>query len=654
MRETKGTGVESKEEEYEIAFVSTRYCEISIINGLQTMAKQEGTSESVLVTEENDLCGDGVKEYLEPRFECPICLTWLRDPILTSCGHKFCSRCIYTWLQKEGACCPVDSRPLKSESDLFRDLYTSREISQQRTSCPYQQFGCNVELSPVDMETHVNECTYKRSISNSQGIDCLFKDVGCTEILHTEEASQAHLEESINLHLAMILKAIPRLSVTQPDGNSMSAEAKLWDPPPKNEGVSEKSEPSLEWQQLLKNLYERLVVLEQQNRELTITVSNQKNQITTLQTSLRFNQEEMFLRNCNGTYIWKLSSFHEKLTSMMNDPLKMFYSPGFYTGSNGYKICARINISSKDSEFLSLLLHIMKSENDDALDWPFSGLLLNYVESYLPVVITRSYRYGKFASKINEPLAERFEVPKRWFKHFYILAAPASIYTLYLVISVYFYNASISNATYWILDILLGSSRKALATSECTFIATLVMCLHCCKRLYETQCVSVFSNSKMNTCHYIAGYIHYIGVLVCLVGESKGFVRGSSASFSWSRITFVQCICAMTILCASYIQLRTNIILGNLRKDKKRSEVSTAYKIPHGELFRYISCPLQCTEILIYIFMSILLWQCSTFHYITAWVLSNQIEGALLSHWWYQQTFKNYPKERKALIPFLF
>lgn len=42
---------------------------------------------------------DGMKEYLEPRFECPICLTWLRDPVLTSCGHKFCSQCIYTWLQ---------------------------------------------------------------------------------------------------------------------------------------------------------------------------------------------------------------------------------------------------------------------------------------------------------------------------------------------------------------------------------------------------------------------------------------------------------------------------------------------------------------------------------------------------------------------------
>ncbi|XP_053992236.1 TNF receptor-associated factor 6-B-like isoform X1 [Hylaeus volcanicus] len=340
----------------------------------QIMARLDNDKERI-TDEKNILCGDGMKEYLEPRFECPICLTWLRDPVLTSCGHKFCSQCIYTWLQKEGACCPVDSQPLKSESDLFRDLYTSREISQQRTPCPYQHFGCEIKLSPVDMEAHIDQCVYKRSLSNSQNIYCHFKKVGCIETFSVEEDLHTHLETNINLHLTMVLKTLPQVSITQTHANAVAAESKLWDPPPKSGTSSENNEPSLEWQHLLKNLYERIVVLEQQNRELSITVSNQKTQLTTLQTSLRFNQEEMFLRSCNGVYIWRLHSFHEKLDSMINDPLKMFYSPGFYTSPNGYKICARINVSSKDPEFVSLLLHIMKSENDDGLDWPFNGTM---------------------------------------------------------------------------------------------------------------------------------------------------------------------------------------------------------------------------------------------------------------------------------------
>lgn len=104
--------------------------------------------------------------------------------------------------------------------------------------------------------------------------------------------------------------------------------------------------------------------MEQENRELSITVSNQKNQLAA-----------MYLRNCNGVYIWRLKSFQEKFEAMTNDPLKMFYSPGFYTSPNGYKICARINISSKDPDYLSFVLHVMKSENDDALDWPFNGTM---------------------------------------------------------------------------------------------------------------------------------------------------------------------------------------------------------------------------------------------------------------------------------------
>lgn len=102
--------------------------------------------------------------------------------------------------------------------------------------------------------------------------------------------------------------------------------------------------------------------MQQENQALSITVSNHKNQL-----------ETMCLRNCNGIHIWKLESFQEKLTAMINNPTKMFYSSGFYTNPNGYKFCARINISSNNSDYLSLVLHIMKSENDDALDWPFVG-----------------------------------------------------------------------------------------------------------------------------------------------------------------------------------------------------------------------------------------------------------------------------------------
>lgn len=115
------------------------------------------------------------------------------------------------YFRKEGACCPVDSKPLKSESDLFRDLYTSREISQQRTPCPYQQFGCEIKVSPVDMETHINECTYKRTLPDSQNVYCPFKKVGCMETFPTEKDLHTHLEKNINIHLTVSLFLLYRI-----------------------------------------------------------------------------------------------------------------------------------------------------------------------------------------------------------------------------------------------------------------------------------------------------------------------------------------------------------------------------------------------------------------------------------------------------------
>lgn len=41
------------------------------------------------------------------------------------------------------------------------------------------------------------------------------------------------------------------------------------------------------------------------------------------------------------------------------------------------------------------------------------GLLINYVEPYLPSVLTSTYRYGKFSANTYQPIVAKAEVPKR-------------------------------------------------------------------------------------------------------------------------------------------------------------------------------------------------------------------------------------------------
>lgn len=33
---------------------------------------------------------------LEDKYKCPVCLTALRDPVQTKCGHRLCSSCFKT------------------------------------------------------------------------------------------------------------------------------------------------------------------------------------------------------------------------------------------------------------------------------------------------------------------------------------------------------------------------------------------------------------------------------------------------------------------------------------------------------------------------------------------------------------------------------
>lgn len=87
----------------------------------------------------------------------------------------------------------------------------------------------------------------------------------------------------------------------------------------------------------------------------------------------------------------------------------------------------------------------------------------------------------------------------------------------------------------------------------------------------------------------------------------------------------VDIICGLIFLWASYEQLKSNIILANLRKNDVGKVITKSYKIPHGRLFDYISAPLQFTEIIMYLMLTIILWKTSTFHYIFIWVLANQV-----------------------------
>ena len=77
------------------------------------------------------------------------------------------------------------------------------------------------------------------------------------------------------------------------------------------------------------------------------------------------------------------------------------------------------------------------------------------------------------------------------------------------------------------------------------------------------------------------------------------------------------------------------------------------YKIPEGYAYRWVSCPNYLGEIIQWIGWAIATWSLAGLVF-AVWTMANLVPRALAHHRWYQQTFKNYPRERRALIPFVF
>lgn len=95
------------------------------------------------------------------------------------------------------------------------------------------------------------------------------------------------------------------------------------------------------------------------------------------------------------------------------------------------------------------------------------------------------------------------------------------------------------------------------------------------------------------------------------------------------------------------------MIFINLRKGKGGGVITETHLMPKGGLFKYVSSPHMTCEVAMYLALYVLLHQNTSFIYCFAWVFSNQLSNALLVHRWYKDTFSDYPKDRKAFIPFL-
>ena len=105
---------------------------------------------------------------------------------------------------------------------------------------------------------------------------------------------------------------------------------------------------------------------------------------------------------------------------------------------------------------------------------------------------------------------------------------------------------------------------------------------------------------------------------------------------------------AALFLAGFALNQHSDAILISLRKPGE-----TGYKIPRGGAFELVSCPNYLGEMIEWLGWAIATWSLPGLAFFT-WTAANLAPRALAQHRWYRQEFKDdYPRGRKALLPFI-
>ncbi|MFT4600808.1 MAG: 3-oxo-5-alpha-steroid 4-dehydrogenase 1 [Arenicella sp.] len=112
---------------------------------------------------------------------------------------------------------------------------------------------------------------------------------------------------------------------------------------------------------------------------------------------------------------------------------------------------------------------------------------------------------------------------------------------------------------------------------------------------------------------------------------------------SWTTITGIA-----IFITGLLINWRSDHILINLRKPGE-----TGYTIPQKFLFKYVSSPNLMGEVIEWVGFAMIAWNLPALTF-AVWTYANLVPRAKNHHDWYHSKFKEYPKERKIIFPFIY
>ena len=111
-----------------------------------------------------------------------------------------------------------------------------------------------------------------------------------------------------------------------------------------------------------------------QVEEKTLEVERTINVLSMHHSELELQLQASLASTHNGAFLWRIPDMKRRMRDARIGRITSIYSPPFYTGRNGYKMCIRAYLNgdgSGEGTHLSIFFVLMKGEYDPLLQWPF-------------------------------------------------------------------------------------------------------------------------------------------------------------------------------------------------------------------------------------------------------------------------------------------
>ena len=212
------------------------------------------------------------------------------------------------------------------------------------------------------------------------------------------------------------------------------------------------------------------------------------------------------------------------------------------------------------------------------------------------------------------------------------------------------WGPKIRNKTGWVLmelpAVVVFALLFLIGNRPINPVAIAFLCLWEFHYLYRTFVFSALLRGKTQVPLAIVGSGFLFNVINGYINGRYLFHFSSPYALSWfGDPRFV--LGAVLFFTGFSIHFGSDRILRNLRAPGESS-----FKIPHGALYRWISCPNYLGELVMWLGWTVATWSLPALAFFV-WSAANLAPRALAHHRWYRQTFADYPQDRKALIPYL-